>query len=145
MSTDPAELPPPATEQAIRQLAKWIAEQKVLLYTDVEPYVVKLVFIPIGLGALAGYPVELLRQISIFAVHGVDHSTGYSINGHPMFTECRLWRTADFVAAVRLAVQVLALMKSVLGDVVTEDVPIKDQRLTVAVPDLPGLPDLVAG
>lgn len=64
--------------------------------------------------------------ITVFAVLGEDHTAGRSINGWPMFTQCRVWLIDDYHRAIELA-------KEIVREVEARPIP-RRRRRTVAHP-----------
>lgn len=110
----PPELPPARSPEEIRRLAEAIFADRVFTAGDAPGGLIPLMFMPIGFGALHGWPAELLKQVVAFGVIGEHHTLGMTINGCPIFTEFALWRTDDFLQAARVAKAAIASAKAAL-------------------------------
>jgi hypothetical protein len=106
-------LPPRRTDEEIRHLAEeWIAGRVVDADT-VPANLVASVFMPILFGALADYSRQQLGRIFVFAIHGEDKTAGRSVNGYPMFAECRVWRRTDAIRAHDLCTRMRAALDAI--------------------------------
>jgi hypothetical protein len=94
----------PQTQDNIRFLAQKIIEGRVVDAGQMPEDLVRQVFLPIAFDALKDLSDTELEQLVVFAIHGIDFSLRRTINGFPIFFECRVWLRSDFQQAVDLAV-----------------------------------------
>lgn len=80
------------------------------------PGVFSQVFVPVGMGCLAGYSKRQLTRLAVFAVIGEDETLNWSVNSWPMFASCKVWRFTDWKRALALYELALAAQEAALAE-----------------------------
>jgi hypothetical protein len=106
-------MPRKQTPDEIAHVARAWVEGKVFDADHCPPNIVASVFIPILFGGLKGYTSDQLTRLFVFGILGEDQDCLRSINGWPMFVECRVWRRSDAVRAYRMAQKMEQALKAV--------------------------------
>ena len=83
--------------------------------TDAESDLLSMVFMPLALGALSGFPEEELQKIGILWEY-TTQAGPRSVNGLPCFFSCRIMHIDDWTLAVEKLKALSAAKKAILEE-----------------------------
>ncbi len=86
-------------------------ENRIYLMTQAPPHMVRMIFLPVALGAFAGWPREKVEEIGMIYEYW-DKAMNSSINGQPIFSSMRLLHADDWEKAHKAIVRALERRKA---------------------------------